>query len=144
MTARRPGDAWGAAPLSRMNEPAPAIPATRRQTVETRAGFRVKAAKSRNCTLNPCFPAIITGLRGSFSNRGDTGARHGSEGFAQMPANRENPGVDYTARQSRDREGALANSVAGMRSLTVAAPVWAPRAAPFFSRAPGGAPGGPP
>src|ERR1017187_304425 len=72
MTARLAGDAWGAAPLSRMNEPAPAIPATRRQTVDTRAGFRGEAAKSRNCTLNPCFPAIITGLRGSFSTRGGT------------------------------------------------------------------------
>src|ERR1035438_3219268 len=74
MTPRwmRPGDAWGAAPLSRRNEPTPAIPAARRQTVDTRAGFRVKAATSRNCTLNPCFPAIITGLRGAFSERGDT------------------------------------------------------------------------
>src|ERR1039458_10247968 len=33
-----------------------------------------------------------------------------------MPANRRNPGVHHTARQSRDREGALADSVAGMRS----------------------------
>src|ERR1035438_7863512 len=80
MTARRPGDAWGAAPLSRMNEPAPAIPATRRQTVDTRAGFRVKAAKSRNCTLNPCFPAIITGLRGSFSNGCDSRVLNGFGG----------------------------------------------------------------
>ena len=38
-----------------------------------------------------------------------------------MPANRKNPGVHHTARQSRDREGALADYVAGMRSLTVAA-----------------------
>ena len=33
-----------------------------------------------------------------------------------MPANRRNPGVHHTARQSRDREGALADSGAGMRS----------------------------
>src|ERR1035441_9372475 len=34
-----------------------------------------------------------------------------------MPANRRNPGVHRTARQkSRDRKGALADSVAGMRS----------------------------
>src|ERR1035441_8541748 len=32
-----------------------------------------------------------------------------------MPANRRNPGVHHTARQSRDREGALADSAAGMR-----------------------------
>src|ERR1035438_6014495 len=43
--------------------------------------------------------------------------------FAQMPANRENPGVHHTARQSRDREGALANSVAGMRSRPRGHPV---------------------
>src|ERR1022692_371463 len=36
--------------------------------------------------------------------------------FAQMPANRNNPGVHDTARQSRDREGALADYAAGMRS----------------------------
>ena len=35
---------------------------------------------------------------------------------AQMPANRKNPGVHPAARQSRDREGALADSAAGMRS----------------------------
>jgi hypothetical protein len=39
--------------------------------------------------------------------------------FAKRPANRKNPGVHHTARQSRDREGALADSVAGMRSPTV-------------------------
>ena len=38
-----------------------------------------------------------------------------------MLANRKNPGVHHTARQSRDREGALPVSAAGMRSLTVAA-----------------------
>src|ERR1019366_6831586 len=32
--------------------------------------------------------------------------------FAQMPANRKNPGVHHTARQSRDREAALPDSVA--------------------------------
>jgi hypothetical protein len=42
--------------------------------------------------------------------------------LAQMPANRKNPGVHHTARQSRDREGALANSVAGMRSPAQRAP----------------------
>ena len=35
-----------------------------------------------------------------------------------MPANRKNPGVHHTARLSRDREGALADSVAGMRYVT--------------------------
>src|ERR1035438_3893192 len=33
-----------------------------------------------------------------------------------MPANRNNPGVHDTARQGRDREGALADYAAGMRS----------------------------
>src|ERR1035441_10369957 len=55
--------------------------------------------------------------------------------FAQMPANRENPGVHHTARQSRDREGALADSVAGMRSLTVAARMGASQPSTFMSRA---------
>jgi hypothetical protein len=32
------------------------------------------------------------------------------------PANRKIPNVHHTARQSRDREGALADSVPGMRS----------------------------
>ena len=55
--------------------------------------------------------------------------------FAQMPANRKNPGVHHTARQSRDREGALAaDSVAGMRSLTVAARIGASRPSTFMSR----------
>ena len=39
-----------------------------------------------------------------------------------MAANRENPGVHHTARQSRDREGALAYCVAGMRSPAQGAP----------------------
>src|ERR1022692_3299051 len=51
-----------------------------------------------------------------------------------MPANRRNPGVHHTARQSRDREGALADSVAGMRSLTVAARIGASRPSTFMSR----------
>src|ERR1035441_4875200 len=60
--------------------------------------------------------------------------------FAQTPANRENPGVHHTARQSRDREGALANSVAGMRPLTVAARIGASRPSTFMSRTPAGTP----
>ena len=56
-----------------------------------------------------------------------------------MPANRRNPGVHHTARQSRDREGALADSVAGMRSRPrghpVAARIGASRASTFMSRA---------
>src|ERR1035437_9751152 len=60
--------------------------------------------------------------------------------FAQMPANRKNPGVHHTARQSRDREGALADYVAGMRSRPrgppVAARVGASRPSPFMSRTP--------
>ena len=48
-----------------------------------------------------------------------------------MAANRKNPGVDHSARQSRDREGALADSAAGMRSLTVAARIGASR--PFHA-----------
>ena len=51
-----------------------------------------------------------------------------------MPANRKNPGVHDTARQSRDREGALANFVPGMRSLTVAARIGASRPSTFMSR----------
>ena len=51
-----------------------------------------------------------------------------------MPANRKNPGVHPTARQSRDREGALADSAAGMRSLTVAARIGASRPSTFMSR----------
>src|ERR1035438_1749306 len=51
-----------------------------------------------------------------------------------MPANRKNPGVHHTARQSRDREGALADSVAVMRSLTVAARIGASRPSTFMSR----------
>src|ERR1022692_9078 len=58
--------------------------------------------------------------------------------FAQMPANRKNPGVHHTARQSRDREGALADSVAGMRSRPrrhpVAARIGASRPSTFMSR----------
>src|SRR5450755_3720563 len=61
--------------------------------------------------------------------------------FAQMPANRKNPGVHHTARQSRDGvpsgPGALADPVAGMRSLTVAARIGASRPSTFMSRAPG-------
>ena len=53
-----------------------------------------------------------------------------------MPANRKNPSVQHTARQSRDREGALADSVAGMRSLTVAARIGASQPPTFMSRAP--------
>jgi hypothetical protein len=52
-----------------------------------------------------------------------------------MPANRKNPGVHHTARQSRDRKGALAASVAGMRSLTVAARMGLP-GRPLLCRAP--------
>ena len=51
-----------------------------------------------------------------------------------MPANRKNPGIHHTARQSRDREGALADYVAGMRSLTVAARIGASRPSTFMSR----------
>jgi hypothetical protein len=50
-----------------------------------------------------------------------------------MPANRSNPGVHHTARQSRDREGALADSEAGMRSLTFAARIGASRPSTFMS-----------
>ena len=50
-----------------------------------------------------------------------------------MPANRKNPGVRPTARQSRDREGALADSVAGLRSLTIAARIAAPRPSTFIT-----------
>ena len=52
-----------------------------------------------------------------------------------MPANRKNPGEYYTANPSRDREGALSDYVAGMRSLTVAARIVASRPSPFMSRA---------
>src|ERR1035441_8627229 len=63
-----------------------------------------------------------------------------------MPANRRNPGVHRTARPSRDREGVLADSVAGMRSGPEGTPVAArigasrpstfmPRAAPYGARA---------
>lgn len=45
IVASRSADSWGAAPLSRINEPAP-IPATRRQTAETRTGLRVDAENS--------------------------------------------------------------------------------------------------
>ena len=54
-----------------------------------------------------------------------------------MPANRKNPGVHHAARQSRDREGALADYVAGMRSLTVAARIGASRPSTFMSRTSG-------
>jgi len=55
--------------------------------------------------------------------------------YARMPSNRENPGVHHTARQSRDREGASANSAAGMRSLTVTARI-DDRTDPLLCRAP--------
>ena len=54
--------------------------------------------------------------------------------FAQMPANRNNPGVHHIARQSRDRKGASADSLAGMRSLTVAARMGASRPSTLMSR----------
>src|ERR1035441_8152526 len=54
--------------------------------------------------------------------------------FAQMSANRKNPGVHHTARQSRDREGAWADYAAGIRSLTVAALSGASRPSTFMSR----------
>jgi hypothetical protein len=41
--------------------------------------------------------------------------------FAKNARQCKNPGVHHTAGQSRDREGALADYEAGMRSLTVAA-----------------------
>src|ERR1019366_6573021 len=43
MAAKRSGNCWGPNPRSRRSEPAPAIPATRRQAVDTRTGFLTEA-----------------------------------------------------------------------------------------------------
>jgi hypothetical protein len=53
-----------------------------------------------------------------------------------MPANRRKPDLHQTARQSRDRQGALADSVAGVCSLTVAARIWGFMPSTFMSRSP--------
>src|ERR1039458_5888361 len=45
MAARRLGNCCGPNPRSRRNEPAPAIPATRRQALGTRTGFRAEAIR---------------------------------------------------------------------------------------------------
>src|ERR1017187_4487322 len=47
MAARRLGNCCGPNPRSRRNEPAPAIPATRRQALGTRTGFRAEAIRDQ-------------------------------------------------------------------------------------------------
>src|ERR1035437_4511578 len=54
--------------------------------------------------------------------------------FTYRPANREDPGVRRTREQSRDRKGALAERVAGNRSLTVATRIGASRSSTSVSR----------
>src|ERR1035438_2248334 len=69
-----------------------------------------------------------------------TGARLKSAAICPNATNRKNPGVRHTARQSRDREGALANSGADMRSRPrghpVAARIGASRPSTFMARTP--------